>query len=697
MKLRMIACAAMVFARAYAQETPPVVQVKASADVQRRDDTASRTIISREEILRHGDTNALDVMRRLPGVTVAGGAPRMRGLGAGYTQLLVNGERPAPGFSLDNLSPDMIERIEIMRATTAEFSAQAVAGTINVVLRKPSARSTREWKARLGVPSHFTARGASLSLSDKGEALAYTFNASLASLVNRRSQYETVERFDAGGVLAARREESDGSTARGHLLNINSRLVLTPGDGETLSWNTFASSTFFRFDRDTRVRLESWPGYPYGQRNYWRRDVTANLRTELAWSRKWEDGASLEASFSLRAGDEQRDRKYTAASPQGAPLLVRRYDTDPDSKGATTTGKYTWPAAASHTFSAGWNAEHSMQRDHEVQRDTLAANAPPIDFDRRTSSRLQRFALYAQDEWEIGHGVSLYSGVRRETSITRSGGSDIAAASSRKSQASPTLQALWKLRGEPRLQLRAALAASYKAPELQQLAPRRFLSLDNTEVSPDGSGNPALRPETARGADFTFEAYGRDGGLLSLSAGTRRIRNVILNVVAFEDGRWVSSPRNQGQARTHSLELEWKQSPAGTPWKYSLNAARHWSKVDEVPGPDNRLARQPRWNATVGAEYRQGPWHAGATLAATAAGWSRVSLQQAAYSGGRRDLAGHLSYRHDAQGMLRISAANLLRRPEREGSAYRDASGVARNMAREYSSAALSAEYLRQF
>ena len=35
MKCHLIACAAMVFARAYAQEAPPVVQVKASADTQR--------------------------------------------------------------------------------------------------------------------------------------------------------------------------------------------------------------------------------------------------------------------------------------------------------------------------------------------------------------------------------------------------------------------------------------------------------------------------------------------------------------------------------------------------------------------------------------------------------------------------------------------------------------------------------------
>lgn len=38
----------------------------------------------------------------------------MRGLGAGYTQILINGERAPAGFSMDSLAPDVIERIEVL-------------------------------------------------------------------------------------------------------------------------------------------------------------------------------------------------------------------------------------------------------------------------------------------------------------------------------------------------------------------------------------------------------------------------------------------------------------------------------------------------------------------------------------------------------------------------------------------------------
>ena len=101
----------------------------------------AKIIVGREEIDRFGDSTLGDVLKRLPGVTIQGrpgrgGAIRMRGLGNGYTQILLDGERVPPGFSLDSLTPDQIERIEILRAPTAETGARAIAGTINIITRE---------------------------------------------------------------------------------------------------------------------------------------------------------------------------------------------------------------------------------------------------------------------------------------------------------------------------------------------------------------------------------------------------------------------------------------------------------------------------------------------------------------------------------------------------------------------------------
>src|SRR6476646_6795893 len=119
-------------------------------DVQeRRNSTTAKIIVGREEIDRFGDSTLGDVLKRLPGVTIQGrpgrgGAIRLRGLGNGYTQILLDGERVPPGFSLDSQTPDQIERIEILRAPTAETGARASAVTINTITRGGYARRVND-------------------------------------------------------------------------------------------------------------------------------------------------------------------------------------------------------------------------------------------------------------------------------------------------------------------------------------------------------------------------------------------------------------------------------------------------------------------------------------------------------------------------------------------------------------------------
>ena len=89
---------------------------KRTATTERRDSSASKIIITRDDIEQYGDSNLGDVMRRLPGVTVGGrpgrgGPPAMRGMGGGFTQILINGERVSPGFSIEQITPEMVERI----------------------------------------------------------------------------------------------------------------------------------------------------------------------------------------------------------------------------------------------------------------------------------------------------------------------------------------------------------------------------------------------------------------------------------------------------------------------------------------------------------------------------------------------------------------------------------------------------------
>lgn len=86
-----------------------------------------------------------DALKRVPSVAFlsdvleADGA-RLRGLDSGYTQILINGERvPGAGvdrsFFVDRIPAELIERVEVIRAPSANRSGDAVAGALNIVLR----------------------------------------------------------------------------------------------------------------------------------------------------------------------------------------------------------------------------------------------------------------------------------------------------------------------------------------------------------------------------------------------------------------------------------------------------------------------------------------------------------------------------------------------------------------------------------
>jgi outer membrane receptor protein involved in Fe transport len=86
-----------------------------------------------------------DALKRVPSVTflsdvIESDGVRLRGLDPGYTQILINGERVTGAgvdrsFFVDRIPAELIERIEVVRSSSANRSGDAVAGAINIVLR----------------------------------------------------------------------------------------------------------------------------------------------------------------------------------------------------------------------------------------------------------------------------------------------------------------------------------------------------------------------------------------------------------------------------------------------------------------------------------------------------------------------------------------------------------------------------------
>jgi len=113
---------------------------------QRRESTASKIVIGREEIEKQGDSNIGEVLKRMPGITLGGnpgrgGGVRMRGLSAGYTQILLDGQRVPPGFSLN--------RSHLRWSSVLRYTAHPLQRQARKLLREPSTSLPRRasWHA----------------------------------------------------------------------------------------------------------------------------------------------------------------------------------------------------------------------------------------------------------------------------------------------------------------------------------------------------------------------------------------------------------------------------------------------------------------------------------------------------------------------------------------------------------------------
>jgi len=678
MKIRLIACAAMVFARAYAQEIPPIVQVKASADLQRQHDTASRIVVSRDELLKYGDATVLEALKRLPGVSVVDNVPRMRGLGAGYTQVLVDGSTPPPGFALENLSPEMIEKIEVVRSAVAEYSTRAIAGTINVVLRKPASKPSSEWRASLGGAASRSMDSLSGTRADKTGGMSYTLSGAINHGDLHTSEYTDLQSWDTGGVpLYVRRERQDLAE---HIWNAstNARMSWNLAPGRKLDWALRAGCTDTRSSSTGGIDSLFGPEHPFAQMPKSRVNRMGYAGTDLGWSAKQDDGTTFETTLKASAARFLRHFVRRAFTAGGELALDRVNDASPTGKSISWKGKYSTPLGKGHSASAGWETSYTSQGDHELQIEPPLPLNPGAPFDREYHTRLTTLSAFVQDEWELNAMLSLYAGVRREASISHSAGSDFAPISGHSGVTSPLMQALWKIPGEAKSQLRAALARTYKRPPAYEFVPRRGSNDYNSPITPDYSGNPKLRPEIARGLDLAWEYYWAEGALLSLSAGTRHITDTIATMTEFDGTRWVSSPHNIGKARSRSLEMELKFPYKDL--KLSFSAGRHFSSIDNVPGPDNRLGQQSPWTGNLLLDYDHGPWSAGANLALSTGGWSRITSSQSSYSGVQRTAEAYLGYKIDAASKIRLTALNIARPTARQGSRLETFDGRSESM-----------------
>lgn len=590
----------------------------------RRQSTAAKQIFDEEEIQKFGDVSVSDVLKRLPGVSLSGSGPALRGLGS-YTRILLNGEPAPPNFDLTNLNPSQVTRIEVARAATADQTAEAIGGTINIILKEPPRSRTLDAQARVSYQYDKPAAGLNLTWGERIQG-STAFNLPLSYF--EWNNFNAVRTTTA--VAATSSTPSTGSPASigtrvseqhpyGRGYNFSPTLNWKINESSSLNTQAFINQGHWNWSDIATQRsvMAGQPVFADDSRNFgnW---LNAKLGGTYTNSFDGDQRLEIKASFQYNSGD------VTARAFRGG---SERRLTLGESKNPSLaqSGQYSRLIADSHTVTAGWNFEW---RDRIGRSRTTELGVPllPLFEGQDVEARVARYAFFIQDEWDISKRFSAYAGLRGERIETKSKTVAETLNADPANIVTPMFHLKYKLDEKGEHLFRSSLTSTFKAPEPIQLIARpqvsslyTDLTQPNDALSPDRiGGNPRLKPELATGFDIAYERYFPGGGVASATVFYRHVKDLIRERTTLENTAWASVPRyvtrpvNFESADTFGLELE-ARGRAGTLLPFAFDAKTpldlraslnfYESRVKGVPGPDNRLDRQQPWSGTLGVDY----------------------------------------------------------------------------------------------
>jgi len=601
---------------------PSVIQrveivAKQGSTELRRAASVAKQIYGREELDRYGDTNTLDVLRRLPGVNVDSGGPRMRGLGAGYTQILINGDPAPQGFNLDQLSPSQIERIEVIKAATADQSTQAIAGTINVILKETSRRALSS--LRVGVSNGHDRPTGNLNYSISESRGPFNLSLPVSVFEWNRQVRNLVDRKMAGtDGQPALSEQLGTNTSWGWGYNVAPRFNYKISDEQTLSLATFFQKGYWNYSTDYVNRAVS--GNPVFDDNAIQGGFWENRRGNLTWIHRFSEDQRIE----IKAGVQQFRGGFDLNNLRANVTQLKTNGNNRDDA-ITQAGKYSQLLGDQHTLTAGWDLETRERQERRTTTDGAGLALLAAFEGQAFEAKMNRQAFYIQDEWEISPKWQLYLGLRNERIVSESTNTTSPLVNV-SSVTSPLAHVTYKFDPKSKDMVRASLTRSYKAPGLNTMLARPVINgaytntnITNTYLSPDRIGNPGLAPELATGLDIAYENYLSNDGIFSMGLFHRNLTNVVRNLTVLRQvswanaPRWITQPQNFSDAVTQGVEFELRgrasdlmpqllSDAKGLNIRTSVNFYR--SSIDALLGPNNRLDGQQPWSANLGFDQR---------------------------------------------------------------------------------------------
>lgn len=531
-------------------------------------------------------TDMFEALGRIPSVSVSPEG-EVSLLGAGGVTIQINGQ-PVPGNSLEQilrgLQGAQVERIEVITNPSAQFSAQASGGIINIITRQ-RLDAGASGAASVGVNS---AQGYLVNVGPSWARgpWSVSFWAGLNHNESDRD-YSRVRRDIPSGLVTTDSGEIDRITDAGHGWL---QLGYKPDNRNNLT----LSATIAEGQREVLqpiARIDSF-GPVLDQLADSNRDFSYRA-TSFDYQR---DGAQprQQLKFNLALDQDRNDNDQTVSqSPVGEPSsrFATRDDSDTDSLSSKLD--YETPAGEHSFLSLG--AAFDGRRygaDNEVR--TVLGDPGVTDYAASLNARDQTLAAYATYQIEAG-AWTILPGLRVETyrrEVVGAGGESDDATT----RGFPTLHTRRSLTDT--LDLDISYSSRIDRPELEDLDPTiRF-----TDATHADSGNPDLRPTTtdAYEASLNWESEGRTFSLTLFD----RISDDIVSPFTEQLGDvTLYTQVNAGESDQRGMQAIWR-GPLGQRWRYSLSGSALSNAFDTLNGATTTRRAEFEYSGNVQLEYR---------------------------------------------------------------------------------------------
>lgn len=590
---------------------------------ERKDSPISKVIISREDIVQFRDRRAGDLLRRLPGVFV-GGPPgehrdvRLRGLDKEYNQILINGERVSGGgekreFELDRIPVDMIERIEIVKNPSAEYSSDAVTGIVNIVLRQAPSKLTVDGLIGAGGPAdgrgtdkYVGDRNAVLNLGNRSGNIGWRLGGSFFDQIRTKDKTKLKTNKDREVEDEYIPTESlDGFAELSWQASPRDKLRVTP---------------FFLYRQEDKTRTKDtikFAGATDDTETEREFLVRREPRFTAAWDHQFADGGTLELNGTLNLHEEEKFKTKntgTKAKSTGA-LTPKTRETEKEIKRDTETIlnlNYRQPFSlweSKHRFSAGTKVRlRDRTKDKTKLTTTLSTGVTANTTGPRDNYAIDEriIGIFAMDEISL-FGATITPGVRTELTDaeTKDGKTSQVTKTALTNDLTPSAHLAYRLFEQTNLRL--SFAKAIRRPKFDDMIP----SLEETATQ-FKLGNPALRPEKSYNYEAQVEHFWKDG-VFSVGGYFRDIRDkheeVIVGKIGLKDVLQVS---NVGRGTLWGMETEFmrqldfegfhllKDFRFRSNWTYTISSA----VKDPTTGASRQFKDTPRHIINLILEYQ---------------------------------------------------------------------------------------------